>query len=163
MLRLTELAGDTSLNLEIHPEQGVPLTLVKMAAARLSDPEEDECWCVFDVEWPKNHPHLFEAKRLAYAKGVSLAISNPCFELWLILHHEDFGKFAYRTRLNVEAVNLAVAPKQVLTLVDHQVVPCCGKHVPVRTSVLLNACRAEYLHTVGAFSGGSNDAFWWAQ
>jgi hypothetical protein len=47
--------------LELHPEQGVPLALVKMAADRLADPEVDECWCIFDVEWPKNHPHLFDA------------------------------------------------------------------------------------------------------
>lgn len=60
-----------SLNLELHPEQGVPLTLVRMAAERLKDPEVDECWCVFDVEWPKNHPNLFEAKQLARVKGVS--------------------------------------------------------------------------------------------
>lgn len=92
--RLPEIAGNTALNLELHPEQGVPLTLVKMAADRLAHPEVDECWCIFDVEWPKNHPKLFEAKQLAQAKGVGLVISNPCFELWLILHHREFTRFA---------------------------------------------------------------------
>ena len=86
--RLPEIAGNTALNLELHPEQGVPLTLVKMAADRLADPEVDECWCIFDVEWPKNHPNLFNpARQLAEAKGVRLVISNPCFELWLVLHY----------------------------------------------------------------------------
>jgi hypothetical protein len=91
--RLPEIADNTALNLELHPEQGVPLTLVKMAADRLVDPEVDECWCIFDVEWPKNHPNLFEARQLAQAKDIGLVISNPCFELWLILHHRDFTKF----------------------------------------------------------------------
>ncbi|MFG3556529.1 RloB family protein [Micromonospora sp. NPDC047557] len=91
--KLPEIANNTALNLEIHPEQGVPLTLVKMAVDRLADPEVDECWCIFDVEWPKNHPNLFDAKQLAQAKGVGLAISNPCFELWLILHHCELTKF----------------------------------------------------------------------
>lgn len=91
--RLPEIADNTSLNLELHPEQGVPLTLVKMAAARLADPEVDECWCLFDVEWPKHHPNLSDARQLAQAKGVKLAISNPCFELWLILHHREFTRF----------------------------------------------------------------------
>ncbi|GIJ26536.1 hypothetical protein Vqi01_16980 [Micromonospora qiuiae] len=91
--RLPEIVDNTALNLEIHPEQGVPLTLVKMAAERLADPEVDECWCIFDVEWPKNHPNLFAAKQLAQAKGVGLVISNPCFEVWLILHHRDLTKF----------------------------------------------------------------------
>ena len=92
--KLPEVAENTALNLEIHPEQGVPLTLVKMAAERLADPEVDECWCIFDVEWPKNHPNLFNAKQLAQAKGVQLVISNPCFEVWLILHHCEFARFA---------------------------------------------------------------------
>ncbi|MFE0531264.1 RloB family protein [Micromonospora parva] len=91
--KLPEIAANTALNLEIHPEQGVPLTLVRMAVDRLADPEVDECWCIFDVEWPKNHPNLFDARQLAQAKGVGLVISNPCFEIWLILHHRDLTKF----------------------------------------------------------------------
>ena len=73
---------------------GVPLTLVQAAAearARNSreDGEIDEVWCLFDVEWPQNHPKLPEARARAEASGVRLAISNPCFELWLALHFED--------------------------------------------------------------------------
>jgi hypothetical protein len=49
---------------------------------------------VFDVEWPKNHPNLFQAVDLARAHGIRLAVSNPCFELWLILHHQDYSRFA---------------------------------------------------------------------
>jgi hypothetical protein len=60
-----------------------------MAIDRKSDDEIDECWCVFDVEWPQNHPHLREAVQLAKDNGIRLAVSNPCFELWLILHFED--------------------------------------------------------------------------
>ncbi|GGM32488.1 MULTISPECIES: RloB family protein [Micromonospora] len=91
--KLPEIADNTALNLEVHPEQGVPLTLVKMAADRLVDPEVEECWCIFDVEWPRNHPNLFDAKQLAEAKGIGLVISNPCFEVWLILHHREWSKF----------------------------------------------------------------------
>ncbi|MEV6797002.1 RloB family protein [Micromonospora rifamycinica] len=91
--RLPEIAGNTALNLEIHPDQGVPLTLVQMAVDRLADPEVDECWCIFDVEWPKNHPNLLRAKQLAQAKGIGLVISNPCFELWLMLHHRGHTRF----------------------------------------------------------------------
>lgn len=101
--RIPEIADNTALNLELHPEQGVPLTLVRMAADRLADPEVDECWCLFDVEWPKNHPNLFEARQLAQAKSIGLVVSNPCFELWLILHHRDFTKFA--TTAEVESLS----------------------------------------------------------
>jgi hypothetical protein len=69
----------------------VPLTLVKRAVEAHSraiseNGETDEFWCVFDVEWPVNHPNLAEAIALAEGNQISLAISNPCFELWLILH-----------------------------------------------------------------------------
>jgi hypothetical protein len=66
---------------------------VKLAVARSRDDEVDECWCVFDVEWPKNHPNLAQALQLAKDHGIRLAVSNPCFELWLILHFEDQTAF----------------------------------------------------------------------
>ncbi len=53
--------------------------------------EIDEFWCVFDVEWPRNHPGLKEAIEQARQNGIQLAVSNPCFELWLILHFQEQG------------------------------------------------------------------------
>jgi RloB-like protein len=91
---LSHIAHDVALNIELHPRHGVPLTLVQLAVERSRDQEVDECWCVFDVEWPRNHPNLGAALSLAGKHGVRLAISNPCFELWLILHHQEFGKFS---------------------------------------------------------------------
>ena len=93
--RLPHIRGDVSLRLEIHPDHRVPLTLVRMAVERSRDPEVDECWCIFDVEWPKNHPNLRAAVALAEENGIRLAVSNPCFELWLILHHQDHHKFGH--------------------------------------------------------------------
>jgi hypothetical protein len=74
----------------------VPLTLVRWAiearGRALSENDEiDEFWCVFDVEWPINHPNLAEAIALAKANEISLAVSNPCFEVWLILHLKEHG------------------------------------------------------------------------
>jgi RloB-like protein len=91
--RLPGVRGNTAINVEVATERGVPLTLVRRAVGRVADDEVDECWCVFDVEWPRNHPHLTEAKRLADEYGIRLAVSNPCFELWLILHFEDQTAF----------------------------------------------------------------------
>lgn len=48
---------------------------------------------MFDVEWPRHHPHLDQAIQLAQEHGIRLAISNPCFEFWLILHFDDHASF----------------------------------------------------------------------
>ncbi len=46
-------------------------------------------WCVFDVEAPKPHDRLHEAVQMASDNDISVAISNPCFELWLVLHYTN--------------------------------------------------------------------------
>ena len=46
----------------------------------------DEIWCVFDVD---QHANLAGAINEAHQSGIGVALSNPCFELWLILHYED--------------------------------------------------------------------------
>jgi len=87
-----------AVDLRVETGQGgsVPKTLVALAiAARrkaiAEEGEIDEFWCVFDVEWPRNHPDLKHAVEQARQGGIELAISNPCFELWLILHFQDQG------------------------------------------------------------------------
>ena len=91
-----EVRDGASVEIQIadDPRGAVPHTLVSAAAASKSRSVEeadeiDEVWCLFDVEWPNNHPRLDEAVSLAEESGVQLAISNPCFELWLALHFED--------------------------------------------------------------------------
>lgn len=87
------------LRVETGHGGSVPKTLVSMAieARRRAVDEEgeiDEFWCVFDVEWPTNHPDLKDAVERARQGGIELAISNPCFELWLILHFQDHARWS---------------------------------------------------------------------
>ncbi|GLZ38577.1 RloB family protein [Actinokineospora sp. NBRC 105648] len=91
--RLPDVRASTAIDIEIDPDQGVPMTLVRRAVERGKDDEVDECWCLFDVEWPQHHPNLKQAIHLAEQHGVRLAISNPCFELWLLLHFTDQTAF----------------------------------------------------------------------
>ena len=37
------------------------------------------------------HPNIPQALELARVFGIEVAFSNPCFELWPLLHLEDFG------------------------------------------------------------------------
>jgi hypothetical protein len=82
----------------IAGQHGVPVTLVEQADQLKEQADQrarrerdsflayDEVWCVFDVD---EHPKLNEAGQLASARGIELAVSNPCFELWLLLHFRD--------------------------------------------------------------------------
>ena len=48
--------------------------------------KEDECWLVLDVDrWPK----LPVIAQFAKERSYGLAISNPCFEIWLLCHFPD--------------------------------------------------------------------------
>jgi hypothetical protein len=84
------------VNVEIHEFHGSPNALVERAAEEKAKNEKearrgrgrahDEVWCVFDVD---DHPLLEEATELAGREGINLAVSNPCIELWFLLHFTD--------------------------------------------------------------------------
>lgn len=56
----------------------------------------DEVWCVFDVD---DHPDFASLRLEAQQDGISLAISNPCFELWALLHFQDHTSHIERQAL----------------------------------------------------------------
>jgi hypothetical protein len=94
--RLPSVRHAAAVDIRVETGRGgsVPRTLVSMAVdarnrAIGEEGEIDEFWCVFDVEWPRNHPDLKGAIDQARQNGIELAISNPCFEIWLILHFQD--------------------------------------------------------------------------
>ncbi len=82
-----------------------PLSLVERAVAvrkremldarRGRGRAHDEIWCVFDVD---EHPKLGEAIQLAESNGIKVAVTHPCFELWLILHYRDQTAYIERAR-----------------------------------------------------------------
>ena len=69
-----------------------PMSLVKRARDEMkanrkaSERGFDELWCVFDQD---EHADVARAIREARDSGIQTALSNPCFELWLVLHVED--------------------------------------------------------------------------
>jgi hypothetical protein len=87
--------GANTVRVRVESPGGDPKALVERAIA-LRDAADrealrardmnlryDEVWCVFDVD---QHQRLDEARGAAELGKVHLAISNPCFELWLLLH-----------------------------------------------------------------------------
>lgn len=96
------------VHVEINKESGVPVTVVERAIALRKEAADrakserddnllfDEVWCVFDVD---EHPNLTRACELATRSDVKLAISNPCFELWALLHFRDQNGFIDRAEV----------------------------------------------------------------
>lgn len=80
----------------VYEKHGTPMTLVKYAveirrAETLNQKRGrgrayDEIWCVFDRD---EHPQFNDALGQARQAGISLAVSNPCVELWFLLHFEE--------------------------------------------------------------------------
>ena len=72
---------------------GAPMTVVgRPVDQKRSEAKEarrgrasDEYWCVIDVD---QHANLGPAVEKAITNGISVAASNPCVELWFILHYQ---------------------------------------------------------------------------
>jgi hypothetical protein len=99
---------NSRVRITLAPEHGVPRTLVATAkkhkksaedAARREDDENlafDAVWCVFDVD---DHPQIADARQMARDNCIELAVSNPCFELWLLLHFRDSPGMQHRGKI----------------------------------------------------------------
>ena len=54
--------------------------------------EYDQRWLLLDIDHRNVGPHmknLVDTISEAQRQGVNMAVCNPCFELWLLLHHQD--------------------------------------------------------------------------
>ena len=110
------LAG-ALITVETKPGVGVPMTIateaVKFAKSqgmtktsrrkKNSFEENDEVWAVFDRD---EHPNFDDAVSLCQANNVGVARSNPCFELWLILHERDYNRPDHRDAVQRELKKL---------------------------------------------------------
>lgn len=93
----------TLISIEAVGDLGVPRTIAEKAVEHTralglnrrsrrkkdSFEENDQVWAVFDRD---EHPHFDEAVALCERGGVHVGRSNPCFELWLILHEMDHDR-----------------------------------------------------------------------
>jgi RloB-like protein len=89
-LYLRDLQSRTAVQLVVEPCSGNPLTKIQQAKKRWKENPGvwERVWCVTDVD-----DHTEEVKRAEASirdlKWLNLAISNPCIELWALLHFED--------------------------------------------------------------------------
>lgn len=91
LIGLRDSARTRAVDIQIVRKAKSPRAVVAHAAdyvARASA-DFDEVWCVYDVDEFELGPAAREADR----RHFELAVSDPCFELWLLLHHENCTSF----------------------------------------------------------------------
>ena len=101
---LRSIVADALIEINTENAVGVPETIVRKAQDFLhslrgqTDLFElgDEVWVAFDRD---DHQKFQELVNVCEQKGIGVARSNPCFELWLILHIQDFDKPDDRKKL----------------------------------------------------------------
>lgn len=116
------------ISVEPHGGIGVPMTIAKAAVARAesegltprsrrrkhSFEKQDQVWAVFDRD---EHPEFQPAVLMCEHSGVRVARSNPCFELWLILHDRDYNRPNHRRQVqaDLKALRPEYDPKRAKT------------------------------------------------
>lgn len=92
------MVRNATVEVQISSERGEPKKVVEIAKAQkalaVAEARQqgdawldfDEVWCVFDRD---DHERFHDALQMARDNGVELAVSNPCVELWLLLHFRD--------------------------------------------------------------------------
>ena len=88
-----------SLGIRIIPDQGSPISIVKRAIREKTELSPgDKVWCVFDVEQENKNETFPKAVSLAKKSGINLAVSNPAFEYWYLLHFRRTGRVFMNAR-----------------------------------------------------------------
>lgn len=87
--------------------------------------EYNVVWCVMDVEIPKQES-LDKAIDVARRKKLQVALSNPCFEYWFLLHYE---KTAHRMQNSDDTINLLKKYMPDYTKNDPNVFQTISQHI----------------------------------
>ncbi|MBI1882343.1 MAG: RloB domain-containing protein [Chloroflexi bacterium] len=111
-----ELKLQPLVEVQVEGQGAAPISVVNRALIRREEREReakaaqrksqfgappfDEVWCVFDVEKPDKNPSFQQAVSKARSNKLELAISNPAFEYWYLLHFKETTQpFADATEL----------------------------------------------------------------
>lgn len=90
----------TNITIRIVPGAGQTLELIQAALEQRRQQARNrdglpynEVWCVFDREGVHQPANFNAAIALAQREGLRLAISNPCFEYWYLLHFRETSTY----------------------------------------------------------------------
>lgn len=65
----------------------------------------DEIWCLFDRN---EHLNIEVAMQNARKNNIKTAITNPCFELWLVLHQENQSRHVSKESIQKRSRSLGI-------------------------------------------------------
>jgi RloB-like protein len=101
-----------SLEIKVVPGAGVPMTVAKAALKESKNlknsigTDRDRVCAVFDRD---EHPKFEEAIDFCLRNGILVGYTNPCFEVWLVWHFENYGENTHRQ--NVQKKFAALVPE----------------------------------------------------
>lgn len=98
-----KMYGNNLVDIETVAAAGVPLTIVRKSveikkqllreAKKTGFERHIEVWAVFDVD---EHPNIPQATDMAAGNDIFIAQSNPCIEIWPLLHLEFHRAYIHR-------------------------------------------------------------------
>jgi hypothetical protein len=106
----------------------------------------DQVWCVFDCD---DHPLVSEAIKQATDNGIRVAYSNPCLEIWFVLHFEDQKGYITSSSAQHKA-KVHLNCDKTLTL------DACEKLVDRFEQARQRAVALDAMHRDNDSEGGSN-------
>nr|WP_083828844.1 RloB family protein [Parafrankia sp. EUN1f] len=87
LARAIRATGVRVVNAKVIGTGRDPETVVRQALTHRAYRDDfDAYWCVVDVD---SHNTLSKALDLAAREQIAVAVSNPCFEIWLLWHYVD--------------------------------------------------------------------------
>lgn len=74
-----------------------PISLIRFAEKKgkeysIKYENGDRIYCIYDVNGNSDE-QLEKAEEIASRKGMNVCLSNPCFELWFLLHYTYYNSF----------------------------------------------------------------------
>lgn len=155
--------GNSLIRLELGRGVGAPVTIVQRAVEAKKKVSAEskkngfdgffEVWAVFDVD---DHPNIPQAMNTAKGNGVKVAISNPCVEIWPLLHLEFHRAFIHRHALQKKLAGLMSSYKgRGSKTIDYNLIKDNYEKAKERAKILL----AEHLEVGDEGANPSTNIF----
>lgn len=107
----------------------------------------DQIWCIWDVD-NLDEATIARLEDLGRAVGINNAISNPCFELWLLLHDR-----AHAAHIDINNVQSAA---KAAGLIEGKEICCCKEWLYAQIEIA--KARAERLEQGHVEAGSKKTA-----